>query len=134
MQPQSVNTNTDYAQTPLEQMILDTKAGRVKLEAFFHYLLGSELFVTSQTEIQKDGSGFAPLLYDRDGVPMTAVFTSFARASSKYEIAKYALQIKGQDIFTRIPSGYGIVVNPGFQIGMEILPHGVKQIIQELKP
>lgn len=129
---QTISVNQDEPQNSLERRLSSAKAGKIPVDEFLRQVLSSELFITSTREIKEDGSGFAPLLYDRNGVPMTAVFTSFSRAASKAEIAKYVLQINGRELFDRLPSGYGIVLNPGFTIGMEILPHGVKEIVWDL--
>jgi hypothetical protein len=64
-----------------------------------------------------DGSGMTPLLFDKNGVQMLGVFTSLARVELFKDKTPYCLSMKGSELLARIPSGYGLVVNPGFDKG-----------------
>jgi hypothetical protein len=88
--------------------------------------------VTSATEIREDGTGFAPLLFNNaNGDPMAAVFTDPERAKAHASRAKYLLQINGRELFRRLPAGYGVVINPGQAVGMEIQSYGVEAIVRD---
>ncbi|MFF1530864.1 SseB family protein [Cellulomonas sp. NPDC058312] len=89
-------------------------------------LLQAELVVPSGGAVEPDFSGFVPVLYDRDGVPMLAVFTSLERASSTAKIAPYAVTMTGRDVIRRMPAAHGLVVNPGHAEGFEMLPPAVQ--------
>jgi len=43
---------------------------------FFHMLAKSDLAVPSVSAVEPDGSGFQPLLFDKEGVQMIACFIS----------------------------------------------------------
>lgn len=116
----------------LERELLDAQAGKIPLEDFLCKLIGGDLYILSVSEVNKDSSGFRPLLFDRQGVPMAAVFTIPDRASMYANVAPYIIQMNGRKMFDWIAPGYGIVINPGHQIGLEILPHGVKEIVRDL--
>ncbi|MBA3440007.1 MAG: SseB family protein [Pyrinomonadaceae bacterium] len=102
------------------------------LKDFLRELIDGDLYILSASDVNKDSSGFKPLIFDRQGVPMAAVFTIPERASMYAEVAPYMIQMNGRKMFDWMPPGYGIVINPGHQLGMEILPHGVKEIIRDL--
>jgi hypothetical protein len=116
----------------LERLLLDSRAGRATVEGLLRALVAADLYVPSATEIKEDGSGFAPLLFDNlNGNPLAAVFTDPERAKAHASRAKYLLQINGRELFRRLPAGYGIVINPGHRLGMEIQPYGVEAIVRD---
>lgn len=116
----------------LERLILDSRAGRAPVENLLRALVAADLYVSSATEIKDDGSGFTPLLFDNQaGNLLTAVFTDPSRATAHAGRAKYLLRLKGRDLFRRLPAGYGLVINPGHPVGMEIQPFGVEAIVRD---
>ena len=123
---------TEAPQNALENALLAVRDGRAPIEYCLRQLLASELFMLSTAEVGPDGAGFMPLLFDRDGVPLAAVYTTIERARAHQDMARMALRMRGGEIFARTPAGYGIVVNPGHQIGLEIPPAGVKEIVRDL--
>jgi hypothetical protein len=78
-------------------------------------------------------SGFDPVYFNRDGVSMLAAFTAFELTSRVTDLAKYALTMTGRDLMLRMPAGEGIVLNPGHDIGLEILPVAVESITQRIR-
>ncbi len=117
----------------LEQLLLDARAGRVPIGDLLRAFVTADLYVPSTTEVREDGSGFAPLVFDsaETGAPLTAVFTEPSRATAHAERAKYLLQVNGRELFRRLPPGYGVVINPGHNVGMEIQPYGVEAIVRD---
>lgn len=90
--------------------------------------LQAELAVPSGGPIGERFEGFVPVLYDRDGIPMLAVFTTVERARMTADRAPYAVTMRGRDIVARMPDGNGVVVNPGYSVGFELLPDGVARV------
>jgi hypothetical protein len=88
--------------------------------------LRSEIVVPSGGPVGPDFSGFVPVLFDREGVPMLAVFTSLERTAPVTNLARYAVTMSGADLVRRMPSGHGLVVNPGHAEGFEMLPDAVR--------
>lgn len=74
--------------------------------------------------------GFDPVYFDRGGVPMLAAFTSFELTAHVTELAQHALTMTGRDLVLRMPPGQGIVVNPGHDVGFEILPVAMAHVAQ----
>ena len=124
--------DTDRPLNALEQELLDAQAGKMPLKDFLRKLIGGDLYILSASQINEDSSGFRPLVFDRQGVPMAAVFTIPERASMYADVAPYLVQLNGHKMFDWMAPGYGIVINPRHPIGLEILPHGVKEIVRAL--
>lgn len=101
------------------------------LDIMSHFLQ-AELVVPSGGLVEERFKGFVPLLYDRDGVPMLAIYTSSELARATADLAPYAITMLGNDVIKRMPEAYGFVVNPGHAIGFEVLPDGVKRVKADL--
>lgn len=85
-------------------------------------LPAAELVVPSGAPVGEEFDGFVPVLFDRDGVSMLAVVTHVTRVGELASLAPYALTISGADLLARVPQGSGVVVNPGQEVGIELLP------------
>ena len=60
---------------------------------------------------------------------MAAVYTDSSRPEAAKSKVKSIIRMKGCDIFRHISKGYGVVINPGFDVGLELLPEGVPNIV-----
>lgn len=96
-------------------------------------MLRTQLVVPSGGDVGPGFEGFVPVLFDRDGTPMLAVFAALERMSTVTHLAKFAITMSGRDVVTRLPGEHGIVLNPGHDIGLEILPEAVETIIARLR-
>lgn len=85
-------------------------------------LPGAALIVPSQSPVAANFEGFSPILFDRGGVPMLAVYTSLQRLGS---VTRYAMTMSGEQVLSRMPPGVGLVVNPGHAEGFEMPPEGI---------
>ena len=79
--------------------------------------MNADLSVPSGSEVMPDGSGLAPLLFEKNGIQMLGVFTSLSRVKMFKDKTPYCLSMNGSDLLSRMPSGYGLVINPGFDKG-----------------
>lgn len=114
-----------------ENTLLRAQRGEMPLGSFFRMLVGSRLAVASGQEVKADGSGFQPLLFDKEGVQMVAAFTDKCRLSIFSEKAPFCLEIDGIELLKRMPSDYGLVINPGYEVGLDISPSGIKEIVND---
>jgi hypothetical protein len=114
-----------------EAELLKAKQGISPMQAFLRIFVSSEISVPSGTEVMEDGSGFTPLLFLKDNVQMLACFSEKRRIGSFAAMAPYCLVIKGGDLLRRIPPEYGLVINPGQQVGFEISPEGITKIVRD---
>lgn len=98
----------------LERAIVNAKSGACSIDDLLTRLVESNLFVSSRTEIEQSGSGFTPLLLGEGANPLVAVFSSLPRADLHRHMAEYVLQINGREFFKRLPTDYGVILNPGY--------------------
>jgi len=91
-------------------------------------LLRSELVVPSGSAVGANFEGFVPVLFDRGGIPMLAVFTSLELAAKVSHQARFALTMTGRDLVLRMPGVHGLVVNPGHEVGFELFPDAVQAV------
>jgi hypothetical protein len=111
-----------------ESSIVKAKAGALSLDALMTKMSAAEVFVSSKTEVQDDGSGFTPLLLGEAASPLVAVFSSLARPDLHRHMAEYVLQMSGTEFVRRMPPGYGFVLNPGFKVQMVVTPAATSEL------
>jgi len=115
----------------LEIDLQKAQAGEIPVPTLLQRLWTSELFVPSSEEIQLGGQRFKPVLFPRQGVQMVAVFTAVERVAGLHKVAPYCLKIAAREFLPQTPPSLGVVVNPGFSVGLEILPDGLRQMIKD---
>lgn len=119
------------AANELEIALQKAASQLLSMADFIGILLRSELAIPSAGEIMPDGSGFQPLLFDKEKIKMVACFTARERAKSYGDMTPYCLMMKGAEFIKRIPANYGIVINPGQKAGLDISPAGISRIKSE---
>jgi hypothetical protein len=129
--------NTSFApENDLEQQLLDAQEGRIEGEDFMHALLTSQVFLPVQDS--KTIGGFQantrakPLsLKDEDGTDILILFTSPDRARD------FLKDFPGYDgglleefgkLLARMGSGFGIALNPGWDVGIGMTPDMVQHL------
>lgn len=112
----------------LECVIVGAKEGACSVDALIERLLDSDVYISSKTEVEQDGSGFHPLLLGDSGSPLVAVFSSLSRPALHRDMAEYVLKMRGSEFFRRLPVGYGVVLNPGYESQFIISPDVAKQL------
>jgi len=118
-------------QNALERELKRVRAGETSMHGFLGLFSESELVVPSGGEVMPDGSGFQPLLFDKEGVQMVACFTSPERIRDFASLAPHSLAVVGREFLLLIPTGYGLVVNPGQFVGFDVTPDGLRKIVAE---
>jgi hypothetical protein len=109
-----------YPENDLEKAILDAKIGARPLADVMERLATANLYISSKTEVEKDGAGFTPLLLGQATKPLIAAFSSLSRPALHARAAEYILQMKGAEFLKRVPSGCGVVLNPGYKTQLVI--------------
>jgi hypothetical protein len=115
----------------LESTLLAASENLVPVSDFVRLLYSSEIALLSASEVKTDGTGFEPVIFDKQGISMLAAFTAKERTTHLQHIARFCLVMKGFDVLRRMPKGYGLVVNPGLAEGLEISPSGIAEILDE---
>ncbi len=121
--------------TPLndfEIALEQAQNGRLEVRELVRVLMSSELAVPSAEEVMADGSGFSPLLFNKNGVQMLACFSGMGRVGEFSDMTPYCLMMRGRELLRRVPSGYGLVINPGLTVGFDMTPDGVSRLRSEL--
>ncbi len=118
-------------QTPIETLLQTAMDGKLPIKAFMQAFVASDVVLLTGSLVTPDGSGFDPLLFDKQGVLHVAVFTDMARIGVNNQQAPHTLRWLMLDVLRRVPGGYGVVVNPGTSLGFEISPSGVQEVLKD---
>jgi len=118
------------AENDIERQILKAQDGALSGDALLHRMADADLFIPSTGEVQTDGSGFQPVLIDQDGSSLVVVFT--ARSRQPKDMAAWMMQMNGGQFFRRLPAGYGVMVNPGYDAQILVPPHGMATLKRDL--
>jgi hypothetical protein len=116
----------------LEKGLKSAQEGSGSFDSFVSLFMTSELFVASTSDLSGKEAVLEPLLFDRDGVPMAAVFTEQSRASLYKGKVKGLAGKLGKNLLLDTPQGYGLVINPGFDVGLEVLPDGIESLLKKV--
>jgi hypothetical protein len=121
----------------LEARLLQTQEGALSPSDFLDSLLNEKIFVLLDKEIPEGGEWddtITPLVLTNDAnEPMFAVFSAPERAvawSEQVPAFENALHLDFRWLLGGIADGVGIVLNPGFDVGMEMIPDAVTQLKQ----
>ena len=117
-------------QTDIEQRILDVQAGTYAADALILELAGSELCIPSTAAVREGWDGFVPVVLEQNGLSFVAVFTASSRQTRDF--APYLLRASGKSFFLRLPTGYGVIFNPGYEAQLFLPPEGVAMVKQDL--
>ena len=115
---------------PLETSLLMANNGHLSVAEFLRVLLTSEVTVPSATEVSSEDGSMQPLFFKKGQGFMLAVFTHLERAK-KFPEAKSFANMKGTALLRALPSEYGIVINPGFSVGLDISAEGIRDIVRD---
>jgi len=117
-------------ESDIERRILDVQARTYSADALMREMANHDLYIPSTSEVREDGSGLAPVLQDQGGMRFVTVFTSLSRLPRG--LAEYLLKAKASAFFRRLPPGYGVIFNPGYDAQLLLPPDGVAMLKQDL--
>jgi hypothetical protein len=121
----------------LEQQLIAAQEGSIPGDDFMQYLLTAQLFMPVQDEkhaikgFQKDDKAVPLTLESEDGVQVLVLFTSPERAKPFLEdYANFSGGILAELawILERVGSGYGVAINPGWSVGLDMDPDMINQL------
>lgn len=118
-------------QTPIENRILLAQTGELSGDQLLRELAAATLYIPSADDVREDGGRFQPILHDIDDQAFVAVYTALQRA--RQDSAPHLLQAQGAHFFLRLPSGYGVVVNPGYAAQIFVPAHGIAVFQRDLR-
>jgi hypothetical protein len=130
----AATTAPDREVTPLEAAIAKGQAGEGDMNDVIAQFVNALVVVPTATEVTDDLNELQPVLFDREGTPMLAVFSHVDRIPEQVaEVASYAVQMPAAELVQAIPTETGLVVNPGSTEGFEMLPEGVQQLANDVR-
>jgi hypothetical protein len=117
----------DSAAAPLnelEEALFAAMAGRLPMDEFLAVLVRSEVAIPSATEVHDDGRGLNPVVYDRNGTPMAAVYTDLSRLPAEPQVP-FCLKTKAAWLIKGMGAEFGLVLFYAPGKGCELLPHAL---------
>ena len=123
--------NDAAPQTPIETLLKTAMDGQLPIGLFMKAFVASEVVLLTGSLVTPDGSGFDPLLFDKQGVLHVSVFTDMSRVGFHSQQAPHTIRMLMLEVLKRVPGGYGVVINPGTPLGFEIAPSGVGEILKD---
>ncbi|MGD9521656.1 MAG: SseB family protein [Tepidiphilus sp.] len=115
----------------IEIMLQQAVAGSLSLDEFLAVLVKCDLYMPCTNEPDGDMSKFQPLIFDKKGASMAAAFTNMSLMNIYKDLIKGSLAINAGQLLARSAPGFGIVINPGYRLGLEIDEHGIKGIVSD---
>jgi hypothetical protein len=118
----------------LEHALVQAQARTMHVDDFFARLLASQVALLLDKEVPESGwaNSISPLvLLSPRGGNVLAVFTGVGRATpaaQKSNSHKYALLVDFRWVLKGVGPGVGVVVNPGWPVGVEIEPARVVEL------
>jgi hypothetical protein len=116
--------------TDIERKILNVQAGIYSADALIRDMANWDLYIPSKGEMQTDGRGFVPVLLEQNGMPFVMVFTALSRQPR--DLAENLMKANGWAFFLRLPAGYGVIFNPGYDAQLLLPPDGVSLLKLDL--
>ena len=115
----------------VEILLKQAAAGAIPVRELLPVLVQSQMYAACVNDPGEDPTKFVPMLFDRDGIPYAAVFTNLSLTSLFKGQLKGIVAMNCGEILARTPPGYGIVINPGYDIGLEINEAGIRNVVAD---
>jgi hypothetical protein len=123
----------------LERQLVRAQSGEIPPEIFMEELLQSQLFMPIHEKhqiagFQSSSSAHPLLLAGDDGMQAIALFTSPDRAKGfvkDYPGFEGGLLADLKWIVDKTGGGYGLVLNPGWPVGLEMAPEEIQQWLKQ---
>jgi hypothetical protein len=118
----------------LERALVQAQSRTLSVDQFFERLLASQVALLLDKEVPESGwdNSISPLvLASPRGGNVLAAFTDVDRATSMNKRSsshKYALLVDFRWVLKGVAPGVGIVLNPGWPVGVEIEPTRVAEL------
>jgi hypothetical protein len=117
----------------LESAILAGQRGEAVVVDVLHVFAQWPMLVPSSTDSTDGVDPFRPVIFDKEGTAMMAVYTSPDRMVPVKEVAPYWATLSGLTVLKGLQPEVGIVINAGSGIGMELLPEAIPEFISMLE-
>jgi hypothetical protein len=123
----------DRELTVLETAISKASENLIASQTVLWTFAASTIYVASGSDVGEDLEGFQPLLFEREGTPILAIFSMPDMVGDLADTAPYLVTMTGEDLLNRMPADSGFVMNPRSDITFELLPPAIAAIRAELR-
>jgi hypothetical protein len=132
---------TAEARNELEAKILDAQEGRISSDDLLKTLMGSQVFMPVQDEkapvlnVQRSTRAQPLVLSAEEDTPILVLFSSPERAKpflQDYPGFTGGILESFKWVLENMGSGYGIMLNPKSEVGFDMEPETVQDLIQQL--
>jgi hypothetical protein len=129
------------ARNELEAKILEAQEGRITSDDLLKTLMGSQVFMPVQDEkapvlnVQRSTRAKPLVLSAEEGTPILVLFSSPERAKpflEDYPGFTGGILESFKWVLENMGSGYGIMLNPESEVGFDMEPETVQDLIQQL--
>jgi hypothetical protein len=133
--------NDNEPRNELEQQLLSAQAGRLSSEALLSFLLGAQVFLPVQDEvepvlnIQRSTKARPLVLNAEDGTPVLVVFSSPERAKpflQNYPGFGGGILVEFRWILENLGGGFAVALNPGMELGFDMEIETVGELARRL--
>lgn len=129
------------ARNELEAKILEAQEGRIDSDDLLRTLMGSQVFMPVQDEkapvlnVQRSTRAQPLVLTAEEGTPILVLFSSPERAKpflKDYPGFTGGILESFKWVLENMGSGYGIMLNPDSEVGFDMEPETVQDLIRQL--
>ncbi len=134
-------TTENEARNELEQKLVDAQIGRISSDELLETLMGAQVFMPVEEEkaavlnIQRSARAQPLVLKAEDDTPILVLFSSPERAKDfvkDYPGYGGGLLTEFTWVLEKMGRDYGITLNPGSEIGFDMEPETVNELIDAL--
>ncbi len=118
--------------TILERAIARAKEGAIDIRTVLWTLAASEVAFVNETRPEDGGLPSRPYVVGRDGQSFVALFTHRDYAASMLTGERVVIEAPAFELLRRIPERFGLVVNPGSPLGLELPADGLKAFVSDI--
>lgn len=118
--------------TALEQAIEAGQSGKISNQDVISAIWNSELLSVGRLTVEDDPASFQALVLKspEGAAPVAATFTDAQRIPERIRVtAPIMVKASGEATLRSIAPGYGLAINPGNSLGLELGPEGVAAVV-----
>jgi hypothetical protein len=118
--------------TALEEAIVSGQSGAISNHDVITAIWNSELLSVGRLTVEDDPASFQALVLKspEGAAPVAATFTDAQRIPQRIrDTAPIMVKASGEATLRSIAPGYGLAINPGNSLGLELGPEGVQAVV-----
>ena len=130
--PEGAQSGSPAPDTELEQVIVAGQAGTASNKDVITAIWNSELLSVGRLTVENDPASFQALVLKspEGAAPVAATFTDARRIPPRIrDTAPIMVKASGEATLRSIAPGYGLAINPGNPLGLELGPEGVEAVV-----